>query len=178
MPKRASGKQESDSKAVREGREGFAREVEPDAILKRKEDATTMEPVAAAPTNSIAAATIAPITRLPLKENTREKLLYKIACSGSPIGNEFFDEFPDRQELLELSLDISARLLITAIVNSEMPPTQRIASMRLVASLAGKAVPDPEEEARFKAAPPLAIPRGSKEEVSATLDKIRQLSGG
>jgi hypothetical protein len=119
-----------------------------------------------------------PANALPLvKTNTREKLLYKLACMGTPIGDEFFDQFPDRQEVLELSLDISARLLIVAILNSEMPATQRIASMRVVASLAGKNVPDPEDEPGFKpASAPLAIPRGSKEEVANTLDKIRQLS--
>jgi hypothetical protein len=136
-----------------------------------KEDATTMEQLAACPTTE--PASVAPIARH-LKENTREKLLYKIACAGSPIGDEFFDEFPDRQELLELSLDISARLLIIAIVNGEMAATQRIASMRLVASLAGKMVP-PEDDEKFKPAP-LTIPRGSKEEVNQTLEKIRQLS--
>lgn len=120
-----------------------------------------------------------PANAAPLvKPDTREKLLYKIACTGTPLGDEFFDKFPDRQEILELSLDLSARLLIVAILNSDMPVTQRIASMRLVASLSGKQVPADDEEQRFRAAPPLAIPRGSKEEVSATLDKIRALSGG
>jgi hypothetical protein len=143
---------------------------------ERKEDATTMEPtVAEIGKPDLAATVVRPLKPL-VHENTREKLLYKIACAGAPIGDEFFDEFPDRQELLELSLDIAARLLIVAIVNGEMAPTQRIASIRVVASLAGKFVPE-EEDDKFKT-PPLTIPKGSKEEVSATLDKIRQLSGG
>jgi len=117
-----------------------------------------------------------PANAAPLvKTDTREKRLYQIACTGTPLGDSFFDEFPDRQEILELSLDLSARLLIVAILNSEMPVTQRIASMRLVASLSGKQVPADDEDQRFKSAP-LAIPRGSKEEVANTLDKIRQLS--
>ncbi len=47
--------------------------------------------------------------------------------------------------------------------------------MRIFMSLSGKQVPDDEDD-KFKAPPPLAIPRGSKEEVNATLEKIRQLS--
>jgi len=136
------------------------------------------EKAGVAPVASVKREVTRPANALPLvKTNTREKLLYKLACMGTPIGDEFFDQFPDRQEVLELSLDISARLLIVAILNSEMPATQRIASMRVVASLAGKNVPDPEDEPGFKpASAPLAIPRGSKEEVANTLDKIRQLS--
>jgi hypothetical protein len=110
-----------------------------------------------------------------VKTDTREKLLYKIACAGTPLGDEFFDKFPDRQEILELSLDLSARLLIVAILNSEMPVTQRIASMRVVASLAGKNVPE-EEDDKFKT-PPLTIPKGSKEDVANTLEAIRRVSG-
>jgi hypothetical protein len=109
-----------------------------------------------------------------VKADTREKLLYKIACEGAPLGDEFFREFPDMKELLELALVISARLMIVAVCNGLMPPTQRISAIRVLASLAGKQVPD-EEDDKFKPAP-LAIPRGSKEEVNATLEKIRQLS--
>ena len=93
------------------------------------------------------------------------------------LGDEFFDKFPDMKEILELSLLISTRLLIVAICNSDMATTQRISAMRLVASLAGKQLAPEEDEPGFRpASAPLTIPRGSKEEVSATLDKIRQLS--
>jgi hypothetical protein len=140
-----------------------------------KEDAISETPTAVVPTKDVPTTTVArPLTPL-VRENTREKLLYKIACAGAPIGDEFFDEFPDRQELLELSLDIAARLLIVAIVNGEMPPTQRIASIRVVASLAGKNVPE-EEDDKFKT-PPLTIPKGSKEDVANTLEAIRRVSG-
>jgi hypothetical protein len=123
-----------------------------------------------------------PVTRpanaAPLvKTDTREKLLYRIASTGTPLGNEFFDEFPDRQEVLELALLISTRLLTVAICNPDLAATQRISAMRLVASLAGKQLQPDEDEPGFKpATAPLAIPRGSKEEVNATLDKIRQVS--
>lgn len=124
-----------------------------------------------------------PVTRpanaMPLlKADTREKRLYQIAraCTEN-LNDAFFDEFPDRQEILDLALDISARLLTVAILNPDMAATQRIASMRLAASLAGKQVPDPEDDARFKpASAPLTIPRGSKEEVASTLEKIKALS--
>jgi hypothetical protein len=123
-----------------------------------------------------------PVTRpanaAPLvKTDTREKLLYRIASTGTPLGNEFFDEFPDRQEVLELALLISTRLLTVAICNPDLAATQRISAMRLVASLAGKQLQPDEDEPGFKpATAPLTIPRGSKEEVANTLDKIRQLS--
>jgi len=143
---------------------------------ERKEDAGTSEtPTAVDSTIHIPTTTVARPLKPLVRENTREKLLYKIACAGSPIGDEFFNEFPDRQELLELSLDIAARLLIVAIVNGEMPPTQRIASIRVVASLAGKNVPE-EEDDKFKT-PPLTIPKGSKEDVANTLEAIRRVSG-
>lgn len=123
-----------------------------------------------------------PVTRpanaAPLvKTDTKEKLLYRIACSGTPLGDEFFDKFPDVKEVLELALVISARLMVVAACNTELAPTQRISAIRVLASLAGKQVPDPEDEPGFRPAnAPLAIPRGSKEEVASTLDKIRALS--
>jgi hypothetical protein len=107
-----------------------------------------------------------------VKTDTREKLLYKLACTGTPLGDEFFKQFPDRQELLELSLDISARLLIVAICNSELAPTQRIASMRVVAALAGKIVPS-EEEQPVK---PLSAPAVDARSAIASIDKIRALA--
>lgn len=118
-----------------------------------------------------------PANAAPLvKTDTREKRLYEIAraCTTN-LNDAFFDEFPDRQEILELALDISSRLLTVAILNGDMPPTQRIASMRLAAALAGKQLPASEEGERFQSAPPLVIPKGSKEEVAKTLDKIRQV---
>jgi hypothetical protein len=141
---------------------------------ERKEDATTTEPTVAEIGKPDLAATVArPLTPL-LKLNTREKRLYQLASRGAPIGDEFFDEFPDLKEMLDLALVISARLMAVAACNTELAPTQRISAIRVLASLAGKQVPD-EEEDKFKAAP-LTIPRGSKEEVASTLDKIRALS--
>ena len=124
----------------------------------------------------------APITRPSnakplLKSDTKEKRLYTIACTGTPIGNEFFDEFPDTPEILTLALSISVRLLIVAICNSELAPTQRISAMRLVAALNGKQLPATEDEPSFKGSSPLAIPTGSKEDVTRTLEAIRRVSG-
>jgi hypothetical protein len=114
-----------------------------------------------------------PANAMPLlKADTREKLLYKIACAGTPLGSDFFDQFPDRQEILELSLDISARLLIVAICNSEMAATQRIASMRVVAALAGKTLPSEEEQS----SKPLSQPAVDARSAMASIDKIRQLT--
>ena len=102
--------------------------------------------------------------------------MYVLACRGTPLGQEFFDEFPDRQEVLDLALDISARLMTVAACNPDLAPTQRISAIRVLASLAGKQVPDPESELAFKPAP-LAIPKGSKEDVANTLEAIRRASG-
>jgi hypothetical protein len=144
---------------------------------ERKEDATTMEPTVAEIGKPDLAATVArPLMPL-LKADTKEKRLYKIACAGTPLTSDFFDEFPDMKELLELALIISARLMVVAACQTALPPTQRISAIRVLAALAGKQIPDGEEDPRFKA-PPLAIPTGSKEEVAKTLDKIRAVSGG
>lgn len=112
-----------------------------------------------------------------LNADTKEKRLYVLASKGTPLGQEFFDEFPDVKEVLELALVISARLMVVAACNADLAPTQRISAIRVLASLAGKQLAPEEDEPGFRpASAPLAIPRGSKEEVSATLDKIRQLS--
>jgi hypothetical protein len=185
MPKRTSGKQESDSKAVREGREGFARETESHAVLRRApidEEANQRALDEAAGVADVRRSSLVPPVTRPanamplLKADTKEKRLYQIACTGTPLGAEFFDEFPDMKEILDLALIISSRLMVVAACNADLGAPQRIAAIRVLAALAGKLVPDPEEVERFKGAPSLAIPRGSKEEVANTLDKIRQLS--
>jgi hypothetical protein len=109
-----------------------------------------------------------------LKADTREKRLYKIASMGTPLGSDFFDEFPDVQEILALSLSISTRLLIVAICNSELAPTQRISAMRLVAALNGKQLAADEDEPGAK--PPM--PAQSLDAASAmrSIDKIRALT--
>ncbi len=111
-----------------------------------------------------------------LKTDTREKLLYKIACTGTPLGAEFFDNFTDMKEVLELALSISVRLCVVAICNSELAPTQRIACMRLVAALNGKQLPPTDEESSPRPAPPFSIPTGSKEDVTRTLEAIKRVS--
>lgn len=118
-----------------------------------------------------------PANAMPLlKPDTREKLLYKTACTGTPLGAEFFDEFKDMQEILTLSLLISTRLLIVAICNSELAPTQRISAMRLVAALSGKQLPTEEDETANRPPPSFSIPTGGTVDVNKTLEKIRQLS--
>jgi hypothetical protein len=116
-----------------------------------------------------------PANALPLlKADTKEKRLYEIAraCTAN-LTDTFFDEFPDRQEVLELALDISARLLAVAILNPEMPPTQRIASMRLAAALAGKQIGPTEEEQPAKQPHTPAVDASS---AMRSIDKIRQLT--
>jgi hypothetical protein len=119
-----------------------------------------------------------PANAMPLlKPDTREKLLYKTACTGTPLGSDFFDVFPDRQELLDLAFSISVRLLIVAICNSEVSPAQRISAMRLVAALNGKQLPATEEaDPTTRPAPPLAIPTGAVDDLQKSLDKFRELS--
>lgn len=113
-----------------------------------------------------------------LKADTREKRLYVVACSGTPLGQEFFDEFPDVKEMLELALSISARLMVVAACNTELAPTQRISAIRVLAALAGKQVPDAEESPLARPGAPLVMPTGASQDVESTLDKIRKLSAG
>ena len=140
---------------------------------ERKEDAGTSEtPTAVDSTIHIPTTTVArPLTPLP---DTKETRLYNIASKGAPLTSDFFKEFPDMQEIVTVGLSICVRLALIAVCNGELAPTQRIAAMRIFMSLSGKQVPE-EEDDKFKPAP-LTIPRGSKEEVNATLEKIRQLS--
>jgi hypothetical protein len=109
--------------------------------------------------------------------DTKEKLLYKIASTGTPIGNEFFDQFPDVQEILTLALSISVRQLVIAMCNPDLAATQRIAAMRTVIALSGKPLPAEEDETNAATRPaPLAIPTGSKADVTRTLEAIRRVS--
>jgi hypothetical protein len=161
MPKRTSGKQKPNSEAVSERSEAVTREAESspvlDASIKSVESQQNAMPL--------------------LKADTREKRLYKIASMGTPLGSDFFDEFPDKQEILELSLSISTRLLIVAICNSELAPTQRISAMRLVAALTGKELPPNEEDVTANKPTPLTIPALRMDEsAQRSVDKIRELS--
>jgi hypothetical protein len=117
-----------------------------------------------------------PANAIPLlKPDTREKLLYKLASSGTPLGTEFFDQFPDRQEILELALTISVRLMIVAICNSELVPTQRIAAMRCVMALNGKQLPAEDTET-VKPAPPPPASLPSMDQAQRSIDRLRELS--
>jgi hypothetical protein len=158
---------------------------------KRKQETHSTEPIAApAP---LPRATLSPdftaegivdkfnlpVTRPPnaaplLKADTREKRLYKIASMGTPLGNDFFDEFPDMQEILALSLSISTRLLIVAICNSELAPTQRISAMRLVAALNGKQLAAEDDEPGAK--PPMPAPVIDASSAQRSVDKIREMT--
>jgi hypothetical protein len=163
MPKRTSSKQKPNGEAVSERSETVAREAESSPVLDA--DIKSVE----RPQNAM------PL----LKADTREKRLYKIASMGTPLGSDFFDEFPDKQEILELSLSISTRLLIVAICNSELAPTQRISAMRLVAALNGKQLPANEEDTTANRPTPLTIPAVRMDEsAQRSVDKIREISAG
>jgi hypothetical protein len=177
MPKRSQTKRSADKEAGSGSVEEAPRAAKPNAILDEEENARALDEAAGVAEVRRSSLAPPPVTRPAntaplLKADTREKLLYKLACTGTPLGSEFFDQFPDRQELLELSLDISARLLIVAICNSEMAPTQRIASMRVVAALAGKTLPSEEEQP----AKPSSQPAVDARSAMASIDKIRQLT--
>jgi len=181
MSKRTSRKQESDGEAGSARGEESPRTAKSNAVLDEEANQRALDEaagVAEVRRSSLAPPVTRPANAQPLvKTDTREKLLYKVACTGTPLGNEFFDNFPDVKEVLELALVISARLMVVAACNADLAPTQRISAIRVLASLAGKQLAPEEDEPGFRpAGAPLAIPRGSKEEVSATLDKIRQLS--
>jgi hypothetical protein len=176
MPKRSSSKQVASDEATSERKEAVTRATESSPVLESG-GRRIAEPVAAGPEKE--AATGPSITRaqnaLPLlRADTREKLLYKVACYGTPLGSDFFDQFPDVQEILTLSLSISVRLLIVAICNSEMATTQRISAMRLVAALNGKQLPGEDEQ---PAKPPTQAAVDASSAIRS-IDKIRALASG
>ena len=162
MPKRSPGKQSANGEAAREGNETVARAAEPAPILTSGERRTGAEPFS----------TKAPFSVL--SPTTREKLLYKVASAGTPIGNEFFDQFTDIQEILALSLSISVRLLIVAICNGELAPTQRISAMRCVMALNGKQIPATDEEQSTKPVAP-QVHAADISSAQRSIDKIREL---
>lgn len=178
MPKRSPRNQVVEGQAAGERSQTVTRETKSTTVLDEEANRRALDEAAGvaevrrsslAPPPVMRPANAAPL----LKADTREKRLYQIASAGTPLGSEFFDEFPDRQEILELALDISARLLIVAILNSEMPPTQRIASMRLAAALAGKQIGPTEEEQPAKQTHAPAVDASS---AMRSIDKIRQLT--
>jgi hypothetical protein len=178
MPKRSPGKQKPNGEAAGERGEEAPRAAKPDAVLDEEANRQALDE--AAGVAEVRRSTLAPppATRpanaMPLlKPNTREKLLYKIASAGTPLGSDFFDDFPDMQEILALSLSISTRLLIVAICNSELAPTQRISAMRLVAALNGKQLPATEDEQPRPAPHALAVDISSAQR---SLDKIREFN--
>jgi len=185
MPKRSQGKQVSDGEAKTEGSAEAPRATKSNAVLReeeRIENARALD--VAAGVASVKTVQRDEVTRpanatAHVKADTREKRLYEIAraCTGN-LNDAFFDEFPDRQEILDLALDISTRLLTVAILNGDVPPTQRISAMRLVAALNGRQLPPAEdgEPTKVWTAPPLTIPTGATDDVQRSLDKIRELS--
>jgi hypothetical protein len=119
-----------------------------------------------------------PVTRpanaMPLlKADTREQRLYVLASRGTPLGQEFFDEFPDVKEILELALVISARLMTVAACNPDLAPTQRISAIRVLAALGGKQIGPADDEQPSK--PPLQ-PAVDARSAMASIDKIKQLT--
>jgi hypothetical protein len=193
MPKRSPRNQVVEGQAAGERSQTVTRETKSKTVLDEEANRRALDEaagVARRPTLSpdftaegIAARLreqgVPVVTRPPgalplLKADTKEKRLYEIAraCTAN-LTDTFFDEFPDRQEVLELALDISARLLAVAILNPEMPPTQRIASMRLAAALAGKQIGPTEEEQPAKQTHTPAVDASS---AMRSIDKIRQLT--
>jgi hypothetical protein len=70
----------------------------------------------------------------------RERLLYEIGCTGLPIGQRFFDEFADSQEILPLALSLAVRRLVTIICDSSIASKDVIPAARLIFQLNGKDV--------------------------------------
>jgi hypothetical protein len=189
MPKRSPGKQKPNGQAASERPEETSRAAKSKTVLDEEANRRALDEAAGVGAREREvwqkkdpeiAAILYPDSPKPatalLKTDTREKLLYKIACAGTPLGAEFFDNFPDRQEILELALSISARLCVVAICNGELAPTQRIACMRLVAALCGKQLPAEEDPTVNRPAPPFSIPAGGTDDVQKSLDKFRELS--
>lgn len=100
----------------------------------------------------------------------RERKLYEVGLTGLPLGQSFFDEFPDTTQVLPLALSIAVRRLVAIICDSDTAPKDLIPAARLIFQLNGKDV-GPGEDA------PLA---GSSErvlsELAQALERTKQSS--
>jgi hypothetical protein len=115
----------------------------------------------------------------PLTYDTREKLLLKCASAG--LTDEFFKEFADRKELLDLTCMLGIRRLaiIVCCKDPEVADVKdAIAVMRVVLNMVygENASMNPE---KFIAPPPAAtIPAGGLEGIDATMEKMKKFGGG
>jgi hypothetical protein len=114
-----------------------------------------------------------------IKGDTREKLLYKIACSGLPLGNEFFDNFDDEKEIARLSIKIGIRRLALMVSHRDYANDPSfLGAMRLLANLTlGVRIDDTEAERPTISRPSLTMPVGASDGIQSALDKIKDLSG-
>ena len=180
MPKRSPRNPVAEGQTAGERTEATPRTAKSNSVLDEETNRREMDEAAGVAEVQRSSLAPPPITRpqnaMPLlKADTREKRLYKIACTGTPLGAEFFDEFPNLQEILELALSISVRLLVVAICNSEVSPAQRISAMRLVAALNGKQLAPDEDEPGAKPTAPHTQAVDARSAM-ASIDKIRQLT--
>ena len=79
----------------------------------------------------------------------RERVLYDLGCSGLPLGEQFFKEFPDSQEILPLALSLAVRRLVTILCNKDAADKDFLPAARLIFLLNGKDVGNIEEAAAF-----------------------------
>jgi hypothetical protein len=70
----------------------------------------------------------------------RERKLYEIGSTGLPIGQSFFDEFPDTNEVLPLALSLAVRRLVTIVCDKDVADKDFIPAARLIFQLNGKDV--------------------------------------
>jgi|SRR5882757_667638 len=118
----------------------------------------------------------APATNLTY--DSREKLLLKYAAEQWVDG--FFADFTDTSELAELTCRLGVRVLASIICSKdpEFADTKdKIAAMRVVLNIeyGENASMSPE---KFLPIPPvLAIPTGGTENIDASMEKFRKLSG-
>jgi len=114
-----------------------------------------------------------------LTYDSREKLLLKYASEKWVDG--FFADFTSTKELSELTCRLGMRVLASIICSSdpEFADTKdKIAAMRVVLNIeyGENASMAPE---KFLPAPPvMAIPTGGTENIDASVEKFRKLSGG
>lgn len=96
------------------------------------------------------------------KKESREVQLLK-AAANLPIGLDFFDAFPENEEMLALGLTLAIRRLLNIIANTETAPKDVIPAARLIFQLNGKDVGDGADDT--------GLSKADREAVSAELDR-------
>lgn len=114
---------------------------------------------------------------IPVASSTRERerLLYKFALAGLPFGAEFFESFPDPQEVATLAFSLVIRRLAVVVSSPDHADVKDVlAAARVLAQINGKEDPTEPPPERFDARP-ITLPTGSLASAQQSIERIRAL---